>query len=77
MGSLPALATVVLDSVPWKSARSETSRTHSALNTKATPAKFPAESNILHFTALGIYDRCVQADGRRAGEERGMWQMDE
>lgn len=74
--ALPALATVVLDSVPWKRARSETSRTHSALNTEATPAKFPAESSILHFTALGIYDRCAQADGRKELEKRegcGRW----
>lgn len=63
------LATVVttVESVPWKRARSESSRTHSALSTEATPAEVPAEANILHLTALGINDRYRQA-GRRAGE---------
>lgn len=36
----------------------------------STLAKFPAESNVLHFAALGIYDRCLQARRRRAGGDR-------
>lgn len=60
-----------VESVPWKRARTEASRTLSALSTEATPAKVPAEADILHFTALGINDRYRQAGRRRAGEREG------
>lgn len=64
------MATVVtmIESVPWKRARSGASRMHSALSTEATPGKVPAEADILLLTALCINDRYRQAGRRRAVE---------
>ena len=62
---LAAVVTVV-ESVPWKRARSVTS----ALSTQRQHLlKVPAEANILHLTALGINDRHRQ-EGKKKCEER-------